>query len=131
MMISLWPAARAARTLRRLVRPGGVYLIDDAVLMPGAPRRFRLAGIRTREEIRALIESTGDRVLREHLESESSTRRREARFLARLDRRCAGLAILEPTLRPALRRLIEQQRRAIEDLCGPIRGAIWLVRRGS
>lgn len=131
VMIALWPAARAAKALRRLVRSGGVYLVDDAVLMPGAPRRFHQAGLRTREEIRALFESLDDLVLREVIQTVEQSRRHEERLHARLARRCETLARREPSLRPALRRFLAQQRRSIEDLCGPVRGAVWLVRRAG
>lgn len=131
MMISLWPLERAARVLRRLVRPGGRYIIDDAVLMPGAPARFRRAGLRTADEVRDRITSLGDLVERERIDSAADSLRHADRLHARLVRGCDALARHDPALRPALRRLLAQQRAAIDDLCGPLRPAIWLVRRGA
>lgn len=130
MMIALWPVSRAAPALRRLVHPGGHYIIDDAVLMPGAPARFRRAGLRTADEVRDRITSLGDRVERERIDSADDSLRHAERLHARLVRGCDTLARHDPALRPALRRLLKQQRASIDDLCRPLRPAIWLVRRG-
>ncbi len=129
MMISLWPVGRASAALRRLVRPGGCYIIDDAVVTAGAERRFRGAGLLTRQEVHECIAALGDEILREVIPSASEVRRSQMRLHARLEKRCAVLAKKRPELRGALRRFLSQQRESIEMLCGPLRPAVWVVRR--
>lgn len=131
MMVSLWPLQRAARALRVLVKPGGVYIIDDAVVMPGAPRRYRESGLLTRAEVHERIESFGDAIVRESVWTVAMARRSEARLQARLTKRCAALAREHPELRGPLRRFLTQQRESAKVLCGPLRPGVWMVRRGK
>src|SRR5204862_4418485 len=60
IMLNVFPCGRAARILRRWVRPGGVYVLDDAFRAGRAP-----AGVRplpTLAGCRAAIEVNGDTI---------------------------------------------------------------------
>ncbi len=129
LMIGLLPLERAAALLRRHVRPGGVYLIDDAFLEPEAPRRKDLDGVPTRAEARAFIARSGDRLLKEHVPTPSALRRINSSLLRRLDRRAREIARANPRLAPALREFLARQKHANRLMEGPIRPALWLIRR--
>lgn len=130
MMISLWPVERAARALRRLVKPGGIYILDDAVVMPRAARRFRDAGLMMREEVHELLASLGDAVEREVILSGEASKRAERALFARLKKRCGALGAEMSALRPMLKRFLAQQRESARVLAGPLRPGVWMVRRG-
>ncbi len=129
LMIGLFPLERAAALLRRHVRPGGVYLIDDAFLDPEWPRRRDLDGIPTLAEARAFIARSGDRLLKEYIPTPSALRRLNSSLLRRLDRHAREIARGSPRLAPALREFLDRQRHANRLMEGPIRPALWLIRR--
>jgi SAM-dependent methyltransferase len=129
LMLGLFPLARAAPLLRRLVRPGGLYVIDDVFV--DTVHRDAWRGIPTRAECGAFIESLGDRVVKVDVPTRAEVRRLNRRIYERAARGARRMARSRPELRPALRELLRRQRRANEDLGGPLRPAIWLVKRGG
>lgn len=135
MMLNLWPAPRAARALRRVVRPGGVYLIDDAFL---DPRRMKPGDERTLDgapgvaAITSAIERTGDRVVEVLVPRPAEVRRLNDRLFAQISASAAELSRKHagiPRLKKGIRDLLQRQRRANELLAGPLRPAMWLVER--
>ncbi|TWT46025.1 Geranyl diphosphate 2-C-methyltransferase [Phycisphaerae bacterium RAS1] len=130
LMLGLFPLAEAAQLLRRLTRPGGIYVIDDCVLdhRRGRPPR-ELAATPTPAECDALIELLGDRVEAIDLPSPSRTYRMNERLYVRLARNAEAVRRDHPRLRAALREFLRRQRAANEILCGPVRPCVWLIRR--
>ncbi|MDX2119198.1 MAG: class I SAM-dependent methyltransferase [Planctomycetota bacterium] len=124
LMLGLWPADRAAALLRRLVRPGGLYFIDDAVWLDQRDGT-------TRDDITALISLRGDHVLACETVAPSVVRRRAAALHARMSRRAREISRREPHLRAELRAFLERQREAGRILSGPMRAVVWVVRRAS
>lgn len=124
LMLGLWPADRAAALLRRLVRPGGHYVIDDAVWLD------QRDGF-TRGDISASIVAHGDQVLACETVAPSVVRRRAASLHSRMSRRAREIARREPQLRGELRAFLDRQRDAAEILSGPMRAVVWVARRAS
>ncbi|MFO0834928.1 MAG: class I SAM-dependent methyltransferase [Phycisphaerales bacterium] len=127
MMIGLWGVERAAPLLSRLVRPGGVYVIDDAFAVDArAVRRF---GAATLAEALQHIRAQGDAVLHASLVPLRSVRASSARILARLTRNTRDLAREHPRLRPALAEFIRRQRAASRLLERGLRPGLIVARR--
>jgi SAM-dependent methyltransferase len=126
LMIGLFDLEEAAAILRPLVRPGGLYLIDDAVSIgppatPDAPL--------TRAEARQLLEEHGDRVIREMVHTPSRVRQTEQRLFAAMQRRATAIARRDPAARKPLQEFLRRQRAEAAALAGPVRPAMWLVRK--
>src|SRR5262249_22627788 len=70
LMIGVRPLEEAATILRPLIRPGGVYVIDDVVRV--TPQRLP-AGIHAldRAHARAMLTAPGDELIAEHLPTPS------------------------------------------------------------
>jgi SAM-dependent methyltransferase len=129
LMIGLFPLERAARTMRALVRPGGLYVIDDALRLPGAPPRF--SHLHTARSARVLIESLGDEPVRVACLPARDVRRQNRLILARLTRNARSLRTEHPSLARALGEFLKRQRASSRVLEGPIRPALILARRGQ
>jgi len=127
-MIGLFPAANAAQVLRRLVRPGGHYIVDDAVRVRS---QAGFEHVPTRTVVSRAIADLGDRVITrrtvtisEVLAQSRSIRRATGRSLRRLVESSAKLE-------RAAAGFIEAQDESTAMLTGPLRPVIWLVRRGD
>lgn len=130
LMLGVWPLRRAARLAQRLTRAGGFYLIDDCVRVAQAIRDPRHgAALDAAGALRAL-QAGGDRVERWHVLSRAEARRHERTLYERIRAQAARMARRNPRQRPLLRECLRRQRAAIRDLTGPLRAALWLVRRG-
>ncbi len=126
LVLNVLPYERAIPIARRLTKPGGVYVFDDAVrvVRSGDESPFPSA-----DDVASVIERAGDRVERWRIWSGREVIRRDRaayRLLAR-----AARAIVKGDIRHAgvLRECLRRQRGAIAELSGPIRPACWLVRR--
>ena len=129
LMIGLFPLAKAAPLLRSFVRPGGVYLIDDAVLDPTDPGAADFEGVPDAVACVAMIERLGDRVERRVLLPRTVIESQNRTIHARLASAAASLAKTHPGLRTSLRAFVSRQKEASAVLLGPLRPTIWVVRR--
>lgn len=127
LMIGLDGFERAAPVLRRLVRPGGVYVIDDA---PRATGFEEPAGVPTRAAARALFRSAGDTIVEEAVPARAAIERLNARLYAELRANAARVRRARPDLATPLREFLRRQRQANALLRGPLRPVVWVVRRG-
>jgi hypothetical protein len=130
LMIGLFPLAEAVPLLRQLTKPGGIYLIDDAVLDPRDPDAEAFADVPDATACRAFIERLGDRVERRVLLPRAAMKSQNRALLRRLGANVARLSKSHPHLRHSLRAFIARQREASDVLLGPLRPTIWVVRRG-
>jgi len=128
-MLNLWPVARAARAMHSAVRPGGVYLIDDATLDASHTDARRFDSAPTPEEAARTIEGTGDTVLRVFRPTPSMIARQNASLYRRIETAASALAAEHPKLRGAIRELLSRQKRSNVILVGPLRPTMWVVRR--
>lgn len=131
VMLGLDPLARAAPILQRLVRPGGLYLMDDCYRDPRHPRARGFGHIPTRGACEMVIAGLGDRLVAAHIPTPSAVRRLNGSLYRRIAGRANLLRRARPDLGPALRDLLKRQREANSALAGPLRPAVWLVRRGG
>lgn len=127
LMLGVRPLGEAATLLHRLTRPGGLYALDDAVRLGRLPPDVRAL---TPDQADALIESSGDRVVERSIMTPSAVRRLNACLYRRLARRAAEIAEEQPRLRAPLAEFLRRQRRSNRLLAGPLRPALWVVRRG-
>lgn len=130
MMLNLWPARRAARALRKMVRPGGVYLIDDATLDLGHPDALDFESMPTLAEMNLDFARLGDTVLEVFRPTPAQIKRQEASLFRRIKAAAHELVGDVPRLRPAVRELLRRQTQASGLLVGPLRPTLWIVRRG-
>ena len=130
LMVGLFDLEDAAAVLRPLVRPGGLYLIDDCV-SPGRSPPTDDAPL-TRSEARLLLEERGDRIERETMWTPSQVLRVESVLADQIARRVRAIIRREPAARVPLTEFLKRQRASASDLVGAVRPAMWLVRkRGS
>lgn len=130
-MLGLWPVDMAVPRLRRLVKAGGVYIVDDLFFDPG-----RVEGEWTFKQPPTLEET--DRRVREYLDKvervlvprPGEVAAQSARMIERLTRNAVALAESRPELRRTLFHFIYRHERAARAIVGPCRPAIWVVRRG-
>lgn len=122
IMLGLFGVDRAAPLLRRAVRPGGLYLIDDAYSED--PR----AGLPGRREIRAWITAQGDELVVERIFPRSMVAAENRRLYAVLASNALRLARESPRLARPVRAFLERQRRANRLMAGPIRCGLWVAR---
>jgi len=129
LMIGLDPLVHAAAVLRPLTRRGGVYVIDDVYRDDRDPRAGEYPHIPTRAESREILTAAGDEIAAVHIPTPSEIRRLNDRLYRGISRRAAALRRRHPRLATALREYLARQRHANEELVGPLRPAIWVVRR--
>ena len=129
LMLGLFDLETAAAILRPQVRPGGHYLLDDAISLDPHPAADDAP--LTRAEARFLLEETGDRVVRELVFTPARVRQIESRLFAAMQRRITAITRRDPSARKPLAELLRRQRAAAADLVGPVRPALWLVRKRS
>lgn len=127
--LGVWPLRRIAPLAVRLTLPGGVYLVDDAILVDAARARANQAGQITAGQARRLLESFSGRVERELVLTAAQVRKHEAGLYERLRRQAVAMARRDPARRPLLRECLRRQREAAGLMAGPLRPALWLVRR--
>jgi len=132
MMIGLDPFDSAAASLRRHVGGGGLYVLDDCVRMWNLERSKKLGieDVPTRGAAQAYFESLGDEVVSCHVPPPSRVRRRNKVLYRRLSESAASLGEQRPRLKGELRAFLDGLRKANKLLEGPLRGTVWLVRRG-
>lgn len=128
LMLNFLPASEAAPLLRRWVKPGGVYLIDDAV-RAARTSDPEFDSVSTARELANAISRTGDTILAMRITSPATYLRMEARLFTVIRRNIARLIPRHPELADDLREYRLRQRESAALLAGPLRGAIWLVRR--
>lgn len=130
VMLGLDPLAIAAPLLRRIVRPRGLYLIDDCFRDPRYPVARAFAHVPTRDDSRRVIQALGDTVETCHIPTPSVIRRLDTRLYRSIRTAARSIQRTNPNLAPALRDFLARHRRAHTLLTGPLRPAIWLIRRG-
>lgn len=128
MMLGVMPLERAAPLARRRVRPGGWFIIDD-VVRAGGRRMPRGVSAMTREDARARLRAGGDVVEAESIPTPGRIRALNDRLYRVIARNSRELSRERPGLRPALSEFLARQREANRQLAGPIRPAIWVIRK--
>lgn len=130
MMIGLDGLLDAARTLRRFTKPGGLYVVDDAIRDPRHPRARVFADVPDAAEAAAQVEFLGDAVERRLLLPRAAVASRSRAIVTALESAAARAAKSHPRLRSSLAAFVRRHRDAGRDLVGPLRPTIWVVRRG-
>ena len=146
IMLNVWNFERAAPALRRLVKPGGVYVMDDAVLSVrlDVVRAFdsevgdeveeyawEFADVPTRDDVAKLIAAQGDHVLAEVVVPRRALKVTHTKVLQVVTRNGNALARREPKLKKAIDALLTRQREAGDVLLGPLQPVVWVVQRRS
>lgn len=128
MMLGLFPAVEAAGLLRVLVRPGGVYLVDDAFKNPRHAKAGMIDAPTLREAATAIGE-LGDHVLSARLIPKAHIASMNRSLFRRLNENAAVLAAEHPGLRRDLKRFLASQKDANRLLLGPLRPGLLAVRK--
>jgi SAM-dependent methyltransferase len=134
LMVALGPVLgdlnATVGALRRVVRPGGLILIDDAVLAAGHEAPPGWEGYLARAEAERALTARGDRLLAV-VERTAAMSAYNRHALTAIARRAHELARASPALAPALERYLVRQQRETHLMEGPIVPAMWLLRRGG
>ncbi len=130
IMVGLLGAGRAASLLRRWTRPGGVYLLDDAVRAPGV-RAAAFRAVPALEEARRVIERRGDAVVREIALAQSFTPAHKRRTRRALVANARRVARAHPHMATLLEEFLDQQHAAEHALTRSLCPMAWVVRRGA
>lgn len=144
MMLGLFGVDKAAPILRRFVTPGGVYVIDDAFReepSQAARRRRSEAGknrdpmrefylsVPTLRESRTVFEALGDEVVDEIVPTRRAVRDLNKGLYDTIERNARSLAKEHPRLARTIDAFLARQREGNTLLAGPIRPAMWVVRK--
>jgi trans-aconitate methyltransferase len=125
MMLSLLPALEGIAFMRKLITPGGLLIIDDAVRTPREPPADDLP--QSLKDLCEAITSQGDRVLRTHTMTPREVRALDANLYTRIARQARTIAARHPRSKPILREILRRQQEASTLLTGPIRPALLLI----
>ncbi|MBX3388519.1 MAG: class I SAM-dependent methyltransferase [Phycisphaeraceae bacterium] len=127
VLLNVFPFEQAIRIARRLTKPGGWYIFDDAVALK---RRRDTAHLPTPADVERTIEDADDRVLDSKVWSGAEVRSRE-RAIYKLLRTNAGRVITNGAAdRALLEECLRRKLAAISELSGSVRPGWWLARRG-
>ncbi len=129
LMIGLDSLADAVPRLRAFVRPGGFYLIDDAIRDPRHRDSDAFSDVPDSAACTALIESLGDRVLRRVMLPRAVIKSQHHAISIKLASTTRTLAKRHPKLRKPLAEFLANQRDASKVLLGPLRPTLWLIER--
>lgn len=132
MLLALGPlfgnAADTMGVLRECVAPGGYVLIDDAYLADGQAIPDDASDCFDHASTVSLLEAHGDRVVAERIIDTDEDIAWYRDVTDKIIRRADELSAKHPDEAPMLREFAERQRRETEHLCGPIVGALWLLK---
>lgn len=122
----LGPLREIVEDLRRLVRPGGLVVVNDDVDARDAARRDAALA-----RLRGEVARHGDSIVRELLPADADLAAAEADLQTVI--RAAGdrCASRRPDLRPAIERFLERQRAAARAYGRDVGVGFWVVRRGE
>lgn len=132
MLLGLGPlfgdAACTIGVLRRSVKPGGLIVIDEAYLEPGAPLDAELEDCYDRGTTIGLLESHGDEVVAERGVDSEENQEWYRQVTEAIAGRAEALAERHPERADGLLEFAARQRRETELLSGPLVGALFALR---
>lgn len=131
LMLGVMPVAQAAPLARACVRPGGLYIIDDAYLDPRFMDGALPRAAATLERCRRVFSRLGDTLVDEWVPGPAAVRRQNAAILRRLRANARRLARVAPALRAPIAEFLRRQESATASLGAPFRPAVWVVRVGG
>ena len=122
VMLGVLDVERGRLVLRRAVKPGGVFIIDDAVaLKPGR-------GWPTIDEARQVLSRGGDQIEAEDIWTPRQTQQQEERLFRQMKRNAARISKTHPRRRRSLAAFLERQRLAARLLRTQLWAVQWMVR---
>ncbi len=127
VLLNVFPYERAIPIARRLTKPGGLYLIDDAV---ASGRGANDSAFPTARDVAQAVEAKGDRVERSKVWTKAEVQKRERASYELLRKNAKSLTKERPEDRDLIAECLGRMRAGIADLSAEIRPACWLVRRG-
>ncbi len=130
LMMGLWPLPVARRALRPLVKPRGLYVIDDVFRDERlTTQQPEFADIPARAESLSILEQDGDRVIDVDVLAPARLRALNKSLYRSLAANARLLRLKHPHLAPALLQFMGNQRFANRLLGRELRPAVWVVRR--
>ncbi len=125
----LWPMDEAMRRLRRVVRPGGLLVIDDGFMAEEGASVPGYEGYAGHTETRRRLTAAGDEILEEVLCSPEAMHAENRRTTERIRRRAEELARAHPEQARLFRAYVRRQERECAVLEAAYVPALWLLRR--
>ena len=129
ILLSILPAIDAIKLARRWVKPGGLYLFDDAVCID--PANAAAGSVPSLDDVSAAITRAGDRILQTDILSPARTAALHRATQARLRTGAASLRRqpLPTKVSLALKDFLAHHRQSLSNLTGSVRPVYWLVER--
>lgn len=128
VMLNIASTTDALPLLRRLVKPGGLCVLDDAVDVsrnahhdPDGPPSI--------QDVHAEFHRAGFEILRQHIFTPAQVRASAAAMTRALSRRVRAIHARQPTMSKVARTCLDLHRAAGSTLTGPIRPAVWMLRK--
>lgn len=118
------------RVMRQGVKRGGVMVIEDGVLAPGATPEEGFDYLAPARESRRLLTAHGDTLVREQTQSKEETRARDRSYIERIEGRASALAEAHPTKADLFRSYVTRQWEAADAWERNAVGAAWLLKKG-
>lgn len=129
VLLSILPAIDAINLARHWVKPGGLYLFDDAVCID--PANAAAGSVPSLDDVSAAITREGDRILQTDILSPARTAALHRATQARLRTGAAALRRqpLPTKVSLALKDFLAHHRQSLSNLTGAVRPVYWLVER--
>lgn len=122
-------ARETVGVLRECVRPGGYVMIDDAYLADDVAPIEGLENCFDRDTTLGMLTAHGDDLVGERVVDGPEQLGFYREMMASIERRAAEIAETTPMSTALLRDYVERQKAEVGLLCGPVLGALWLLRR--
>lgn len=128
VMLNIASTTDALPLLRRLVKPGGLCVLDDAVDVsrtthhnPDCPPSI--------QEVHDEFHRAGFEILRQHIFTPAQVRASAAAMTRALSRRVRAIQTRQPTMSKVAQTCLDHHRAAGATLTGPIRPVVWMLRK--
>ena len=126
----LGPMDRSIAGIRRVVRPGGSMIIDDAYTLDDSTKTFPgYEYVDSRETLLAQLTSHGDEIVRERVLGPDEMRAIDRRYIDSIESRAGALAAAHPDDADLIRGYVDRQERAAAAWERNAVSAAWLLRR--
>jgi cyclopropane fatty-acyl-phospholipid synthase-like methyltransferase len=126
---ALGPLDECVRALRTCVREGGLMVVHEGFLAPGAGPVAGFANLAGYGETLRRLKSHGDEILREHVLTPEDMRALDERYINSIERRAKRIAAEQPAAASLALGYVDRQRRAATAWERAARSAAWLLRK--
>jgi len=130
VMLNIASTTDALPLLRRLVKPAGLCVLDDAVDVSRI-ENLEPHGLPSIRDVRHEFRRASFEILREHIFTPAQVRASAAAVTQALSRRVRGIRARQTTMGKVAQTCLDHHRAAAATLTGSIRPVVWMLRRAN